>query len=117
MTQLLLCLDLCISAKKSEESFSFLVNVLEFLKGRSFEVILHMLPLQIQSRIFLSLLTFSLVQHFESVIWKCVEQLKVTEKVKPKIHNPADIMSAVQRFVGWAVKSKRDVLQKHIYKL
>ena len=117
MTQLLLCLDLCISAKKSEESFSFLVNVLEFLKGRSFEVILHMLPLQLQSRIFMSLLTFSLVQHFESGIWKCVEQLKVTEEVKPKIHNPTDIMSAVQRFVGWAVKSRRDVLQKEVFKL
>lgn len=109
MTHLFLCLDLCITARKSEESVSFWVDFLDFLKGRSFEVIIHMLPLQLQSRIFLFLLTFSLVQHFESVIWKCVEDLKVTKKGKPKIHNPTDIMSAVEQFFCWDGKLWRDV--------
>ena len=61
-------------------------------------------------------IVFSLVKHFEDILKKFLTKLKRTSETGNEYSGPKTFME-VQRYVGWAISSRRIAVQKRVQKL
>ena len=115
MTNLLLCADRAISPSPSNINSSFWVNVMELLSSKLCQHWLDCLPTEMSNRPFFSAVIFSLIKHFECLIDKCTIKEEHTEN--SKYYSTDLCYYEIQRYVGWAIFSRRKVVAKDINRL
>ena len=116
MTSLLLCLDTAVGNSDVNVNGSFWYNVYNYLGSAPFKLIVEAFPRKMANLQLVAAIVFSLVKHFEDILKKCLTNLKQTSETGDEYYGPKTF-TEVQRYVGWAISSRKIAVQKRLLKL
>ena len=112
MTDVLLCLLTCLEKVNKNLNGSFWYNIMQFTSSSLFQSLINILPEGMRSETLLSSILFSPINHFEVVTNECTsKENNIEESARYSRGNP---MSKIQRFVGWAIRSRSKIVDREI---
>ena len=114
LTHLLLCLDIIVGLNKRNTQSLFWFNFHEFLASAAFSLILETLSPRMQSRIFLAVVLCFLMTYFEDKVMQCAMCVSIQNNHDTP-YNPSNFerYAKMQRFIGWAIYSRKQNVRKN----